>query len=456
MRSIESDQHGTKPQSPVDQLATSENSGAVVCCPECGASFRLAGSSSGERAGRSTRPDWLPTANTAASPLPAAASNKLAGSIDIPSEPAISGSDAPTPIWGLNSSSTPSEVSLSDAADEEDEPTRAQPSLELPAVPGEDRAREPHDLENSDSAGSPLAQENRDSGKGQVSGAVQRRQRPPLPERHGGGRPPAQLTTGMAPGVPSNPADVEPKPSPQSISREVLSDAPLIRDAKPTRPYRSAANSVALFGLGIAVAIAFVAYNRSRPTDPKLSGSPAGAALTPILPVSPAAPVVSSGSALGASSGEPTELAIAAVKAARVATQDRQPQPKVKAPSSAVQPATDDPEKTQPAIRDRQPQAKAADPPSEAQAGFDTEEAASALDSAAQGASSCRQAEDPSGVAVVTITFAPSGRVTTATIAGPPFVGTATGSCIAAKMRTARVPAFAGPFVTVRKTVTIR
>ncbi len=86
---------------------------------------------------------------------------------------------------------------------------------------------------------------------------------------------------------------------------------------------------------------------------------------------------------------------------------------------------------------------------------FDSEAAAGALESAAQRASSCRQPTDPSGVARVTVTFAPSGRVTTANIAGPPFVGTPTGSCIATIMRSATVPAFSGSNITVRKTVTI-
>lgn len=86
---------------------------------------------------------------------------------------------------------------------------------------------------------------------------------------------------------------------------------------------------------------------------------------------------------------------------------------------------------------------------------FDSEAAAGALESAAQRASSCRQPTDPSGVARVTVTFAPSGRVTTANIAGPPFVGTPTGSCIATIMRSATVPVFSGSNITVRKTVTI-
>jgi len=86
---------------------------------------------------------------------------------------------------------------------------------------------------------------------------------------------------------------------------------------------------------------------------------------------------------------------------------------------------------------------------------FDSDAAAGALESAAQRASTCRQPTDPSGVARVTVTFAPSGRVTTANLAGPPFVGTPTGSCIATVMRSATIPSFSGNTVTVHKTVTI-
>jgi hypothetical protein len=94
--------------------------------------------------------------------------------------------------------------------------------------------------------------------------------------------------------------------------------------------------------------------------------------------------------------------------------------------------------------------------PADEEEPFDAREAASALDDAAEKASACRRENDQSGVAIVTVTFAPSGRVTTATIGGPPFLGTPTGSCIASTMRSARVAAFSGKHVTVRKTITIR
>jgi cytoskeletal protein RodZ len=87
---------------------------------------------------------------------------------------------------------------------------------------------------------------------------------------------------------------------------------------------------------------------------------------------------------------------------------------------------------------------------------FDKSAAVAALNSAAGAASSCRQEGDPSGTATVVVTFAPSGRVTSANLSGPPFAGTKTGGCIAARMRSAKIPAFSGSHMTVSKTVVIQ
>ncbi len=95
-------------------------------------------------------------------------------------------------------------------------------------------------------------------------------------------------------------------------------------------------------------------------------------------------------------------------------------------------------------------------PKGEATEPFDASAANASLAAAQSRASSCRKPADPSGVAQITITFAPSGRVTTALVSGPPFAGTPTGGCIASTLRSARVPPFAGEPVTVRKTVTIQ
>lgn len=87
---------------------------------------------------------------------------------------------------------------------------------------------------------------------------------------------------------------------------------------------------------------------------------------------------------------------------------------------------------------------------------FDATVADTVLTQAALLARNCKRPEDRSGMAVVTVTFSPSGRVTSANISGRPFAGTETGSCIASALRTARVPAFSGEFMTVKKTVLIQ
>ena len=87
---------------------------------------------------------------------------------------------------------------------------------------------------------------------------------------------------------------------------------------------------------------------------------------------------------------------------------------------------------------------------------FDATAARAALVSAAGAASGCRQEGHPAGTATVVVTFAPSGRVTSANISGPPFAGTQTGGCIAGAMRQAKVPAFSGEHVTVSKTVVVQ
>jgi len=95
-------------------------------------------------------------------------------------------------------------------------------------------------------------------------------------------------------------------------------------------------------------------------------------------------------------------------------------------------------------------------PPPAALPGFDADAAKRALGASSFNASSCRKGDDPRGTAEVIVTFAPSGRVTSANVNGAPFGGTATGGCIAATLRSATVPPFSGNHVTVRKLVTVR
>ena len=87
---------------------------------------------------------------------------------------------------------------------------------------------------------------------------------------------------------------------------------------------------------------------------------------------------------------------------------------------------------------------------------FSSSAAAQAMRQASIMASRCRREGDPTGEARIQITFAGSGKVTSATVSGPPFAGTATGSCIAEQFRKAQVPEFSGNRVSLTKTLTIQ
>jgi hypothetical protein len=126
--------------------------------------------------------------------------------------------------------------------------------------------------------------------------------------------------------------------------------------------------------------------------------------------------------------------------------------PVAKRPAAPKQPLAREP--AAPPVA-KQPATKPPDKPAANAPAFDSGAAAAALSAAAGRASACRKEGDPSGTARVTVTFAPSGRVTSANLSGPPFAGTATGGCIASAMRSATVPAFSGDKVTVSKTVVI-
>jgi hypothetical protein len=95
-------------------------------------------------------------------------------------------------------------------------------------------------------------------------------------------------------------------------------------------------------------------------------------------------------------------------------------------------------------------------PPAEALPPFDSAAATAALSQAAASVAACRKDGDPTGSATVIVRYAPSGRVTSSTVEAGPFAGTVTGGCIATTFRKARVPAFSGDYVTVKKTVSIR
>jgi predicted Zn finger-like uncharacterized protein len=87
---------------------------------------------------------------------------------------------------------------------------------------------------------------------------------------------------------------------------------------------------------------------------------------------------------------------------------------------------------------------------------FDVGAAKAALSSAAaQASSSCKSSGGPTGSGKVQVTFAPSGRVTSARVVSGPFGGSSVGGCVARTFRAAKVPAFDGDSTTVSKSFTI-
>ena len=154
----------------------------------------------------------------------------------------------------------------------------------------------------------------------------------------------------------------------------------------------------------------------------------------------------------GAPEPKPGTAAPRDASGALVAPKD--PAPKAAAPVAAA-PSPDAP-KTPKETAPTPPAPAPPPPPVEGGPAFDRGAASAALAAAAGDASGCRKEGDPSGTARVTVTFAPSGRVTSANVNGPPFAGTPTGGCIAMKFRKATVPPFEGDPQPVSKTVTIQ
>ena len=94
--------------------------------------------------------------------------------------------------------------------------------------------------------------------------------------------------------------------------------------------------------------------------------------------------------------------------------------------------------------------------PAAGTAPFSVSAAQVALTQAATNSASCKKPDGPTGSGKVQVTFATSGRVTTANVAGAPFAGTPVGGCVAGVFRRAKVPPFAGNPVTVSKSFMIK
>jgi hypothetical protein len=86
---------------------------------------------------------------------------------------------------------------------------------------------------------------------------------------------------------------------------------------------------------------------------------------------------------------------------------------------------------------------------------FDAAATKAPLAQAATEAQACKQSGGPMGKVTVVVTFAPDGKVASATITDAPFAGTAAGTCISSAFKRASIAPFSGLPGTVSKTFSI-
>jgi hypothetical protein len=87
---------------------------------------------------------------------------------------------------------------------------------------------------------------------------------------------------------------------------------------------------------------------------------------------------------------------------------------------------------------------------------FDSTAVVAAMQGAVQLAEWCRAQEERAATVRVSVTFAPSGWVTSAQVEGPAYEGTRTGSCVESVFRSVRVSPFGGRPVRVHKSFVVR
>jgi predicted Zn finger-like uncharacterized protein len=274
-----------------------------------------------------------------------------------------------------------------------------------------------------------------------------------------------------APAPPSEkPANKQPVLAPAFAVPE-----PIVRpSAEPDQPSSGRGLYIGLGVVGLALVLGvgyFAMQGDENGAGPVVTGPDPAPIETPSEPartatVEPTAAVTATPDTTAAAQPEPSTVATATAKPSTDPTSEptRDTTSSLVAPSgttTAAPPATTAPTATAPTAAAATTPATTATtpaPPPPGEGGgapFDKGAAAASIGALKGAAQGCKKPDGPQGNASVSITFAPSGRVTVATVNGPPFAGTPVGGCIAATFRRASVPPFSGSNVTVRTTVPI-
>lgn len=269
----------------------------------------------------------------------------------------------------------------------------------------------------------------------------------------GGAAAPAPLLLSGNQALLTAPAPPPPKPKPEPAPVVAASTTVTIAPAKNNKVVLLAAAAAVVVIGGIAFALGTMtagsdAAASAAPTTPSVpaSATEKTAANEPATASSTATATAStSASATASASAEPSAEA-----SAKPVAQEQAAHPTAEAKTTHVtQTSTPKPETS------KTPEVTKKAKPSAGVASFNTAAARQALSVAAAQATSCKRPGGPTGRGRVLVTFATSGRVTTANVAGAPFGGTVVGGCVAGVFRRAQVPSFSGAPVTVSKSFSI-
>lgn len=247
---------------------------------------------------------------------------------------------------------------------------------------------------------------------------------------------------------PPPPPKPEPKPQPvPSSSVELAAAAP-----RKSRLGLVIVLAVALVALGAGGA--FLALKSTEKPEANAAGT-ASAIAAASAPVNAAASASAAPSAAAAASAVAQNDVDAGIPSSASSASTQPVAVAVKGGGGASRPVAGKPGAAEPKPTEKKPETKAAEPAAAGAGGFNKEAAVAALSVAASQATVCKRPEGPWGSGRAVVTFASSGRVTTANVTGDPFGGTAVGGCVASVFRRAKIPAFSGDPVTVSKSFTI-
>jgi|SRR5580704_1526323 predicted Zn finger-like uncharacterized protein len=190
-----------------------------------------------------------------------------------------------------------------------------------------------------------------------------------------------------------------------------------------------------------AIGGAYAWMHGKQSTEADTPTSSASSVEVAVVPSASAAPP------LGAGTGTPSTASSAAPAPSAAPSPEANEKPAAAETKNAANPPAKEPTSA--------PAPRAAAAPALEAGPFNMGEARARLGAAAAAAAGCKKANGPTGTGRVVVLFAPSGATQSATVSGPPFEGTPTGACVAARFRAVRVPAFSGSPFSVSKSFNI-